>query len=309
MMEKPLLLCISLFLSLEFVGAQLPSIKISIDKRKILIGEYLQYKVDVSIPLNTYTINWLNFPDSINHFETVKRSKIDTIEGNGVLDYKQVITLTSFDSGLQVIPSLPVNFQSLKADTTLKFLSDSFIVSVSYSPLDSVKTFHDIKTIIEVEDKWPLWMWIAAAALLLIIIGLIVFLIRYFRKRKKPANFLSSKLSPLEEAMQSLQELEKQRLLARGEVKQYHTKLTNIFKRYVSRKMDFNMLNLTSSEILMRLNQTLLSKENTSLLANSLVMADAVKFAKYIPASIDSEEALFNIRKLIEQIDQLIISE
>lgn len=308
-MKKYLLLFVGLLVSDYFIAAQRPSIKSSIDKRKILIGEQIKFNIEVSVPISTYTINWLNFPDSTDHFEVVKRNKIDTSAGNGILNYKQIIILTSFDSGLQTIPSLPVNFEPLNKDTSINFFTDSFIVNVSYSPLDSTKTFHDIKSIIEVENEWPLWMWIAMGAALLILIGLIIFLIKYFRKKKKPEDFFKSKLSPLQEALQSLKELQMEQLLVKGEVKQYHTKMNDIFKKYISGKIGSDMLSSTSSEILMRLNQTLLSKEDTSLLATSLVMSDAVKFAKYLPPSNQSEEAFLNIKKLIAQIDQLIIKE
>jgi len=155
----------------------------------------------------------------------------------------------------------------------------------------------------------PWWIWAGAAALIILLVVLVVYLVKYFKRRKKPASVFNSKLSPFDEAMQSLDALQKEQLLYKGDVKQFHTRLIDIFKRYLSRKMQKNIFNLTSSEVLLSLNDTLLSKADTSLIAGSLRMTDAVKFAKYFPPTSESESALINTKKVIEQIDNLIFTD
>src|SRR3978361_17230 len=84
------------FLFSQSLFAQQPTLKATVDKRNILIGEQFNYQVEASFPSNTYRLHWLNIPDSINHFEVVERGKIDSAENNGTLNVKQSITLTSF---------------------------------------------------------------------------------------------------------------------------------------------------------------------------------------------------------------------
>ncbi len=306
---KRILFLLGFVLIVQFVFAQAPAIRTSVDKKEILIGDQFKYIVDARFPANAYNITWFNVPDSFNHFEVVRRGKIDTIQDNGMLVCRQILTLTSFDSGINTIPALAINFEPLTNAPTQQLFTDSIPINVSFSPLDSSKTFHDIKTIIEVKDTIPLWLIIGAAIFLAILIILIIYLVKYFRRRKKIKPLFNSKLSPFEEAMQSLDTLHKENILSKGEVKKFHTSLTEIFKRYLSRKMDKNMLNLTSSEVLLTLNDTLLSKENTSVIAGSLRMTDAVKFAKYIPPVSESEVSLINTKKVIEQIDKLIFQQ
>ena len=296
-------------LSVQFTSAQSPSLKTAVDKRQILIGEQLQYSVEASFPANAYNTGWFNVPDSFSHFEVVNRGKIDSIESNGILTCRQTLTLTSFDSGINTIPALAINFDPLADDSTIHLFTDSIPINVSFSPLDSTQTFHDIKSIIEVKDEVPWWIWAGAAALIILLVVLVVYLVKYFKRRKKPASVFNSKLSPFDEAMQSLDALQKEQLLYKGDVKQFHTRLIDIFKRYLSRKMQKNILNLTSSEVLLSLNDTLLSKTDTSLIAGSLRMTDAVKFAKYFPPTSESESALINTKKVIEQIDNLIFTD
>jgi hypothetical protein len=301
-------LSLGIFLMLSFfTKAQNPRLSTQINKLNIIIGEPLKVKFEASFPANTYEIKWLNFPDSIAHFEVVDRAKIDTLESNGIIKVQQIITFTSFDSGPRTIPSLPVNFVPLSNGTSLNLFTDSIRVNVSFSPMDSTKTFHDIKTIIEVKDEWPLWLWIAAGLSLLLLIFLIYYLVKNLRK-KKPEKLFASKLSPLEEAIQALDELQKQQLLSKKQIKSFHSRLSEIFKRYISKKMNSNLHNLTSEEVLLKLHELHINKQNVSLAANNLRMADAVKFAKYLPADVDNEEAFSNTKKVIQQIDQSIIN-
>lgn len=306
---KRVLLFIVLGLSIQFGFTQAPSLRTAVDRRQILIGEQIKYNVQASFPSNAYHVTWFNVPDSFDHFEVVVRGRIDTAERNGILTFRQTLTLTSFDSGIYNIPALPVGFDPLTDDTTLNLFTDSIPINISYSPLDSTETFHDIKTIIEVKDQIPLWMWIGGAALLILLIVGIIYLARYLKNRKKTVSLFSSKLTPFDEAMQSLSMLQKEELLYKGEIKLFHTRLSDIFKRYLSRKTEKNILNLTSSDILLLLNDTLLSKADTSVIAGVLRMTDAVKFAKFYPHKEESEASFIDTKKIIEQVEKLIFTD
>lgn len=306
---KRVLFFIVFGLCTQFGSAQAPSLKTTVDKRQILIGEQLKYNVETTFPANLYHLTWFNVPDSFAHFEIVIRGTIDTAEKNGMLTCKQTLTLTSFDSGINTIPSLQVSLDPLGGDSTINLFTDSIPINVSFSPLDSSKTFHDIKTIIEVKEEIPWWIWAGGAALLILLIVVIIYLIKYLKKRKKNVPLFNSKLSPVDEAMQALEQLQKEQLLYKGEIKQFHVRLIEIFKRYISRKMQRNVLNLTSSDVLLLLNDTLLSKADTSTIAGVLRMSDAVKFAKFYPHKEESESSLLNTKKVIEQFDKLIFTD
>jgi hypothetical protein len=297
-----------IFLIISFASpGQGPGLATSVNRQNILIGEPIEYKVQARFPANAYGVTWFNMADSVAHFEVIERYKIDSMQDAGMTYLRQTIRLTSFDSGIRTIPSFIVNFQNRSNGSTQSLLTDSIRINVSFSPMDSVKPFHDIKTIIGVKDEWPLWMWIAAALSLLLLIFLVYYLVKNLRK-KKPKPLIKSKLSPLEEALQSLNDVQKQQLLSKGEIKEFYTRLSEIFKRYISRKGNSNLHILTTGEILIKLNEMQVSKESIGLAANNLRMADAVKFAKYVPANNESEETFASTKKVIQQIDQSILS-
>jgi hypothetical protein len=286
------------------VFAQQPVIETFVDKRKILIGEQLHYRVSTSMPDNTYRLSWFTMPDSFAHFLVVRQNKIDSSFINGNINFSQDITLTSFDSGVQVIPSFALNIEPHQGDTTYNLITDSIPIQVAFSPMDSVTTFHDIKSIIEVEKEWQWWWWAILAVAILLLIFLIRFLIKFFKKKQVPPGIFNSKLGPYEEAMQSLADLQKQQYLQKNEVKEYHTRLSEIFKIYLSRKTKTNKLNLTSDEILMELDDYGPGKEQLFAFANCLRMNSAVKFAKYIPSQNESEKCLKQIKEMITEINK-----
>jgi heme/copper-type cytochrome/quinol oxidase subunit 2 len=305
----PIIIGIVFALSTQFAIAQLPTLRSGVDKRQILIGEQLTFQVEATFPSNAYQIIWFNVPDSFSHFEVVTRGKIVNSENRGTTTRRQTFILTSFDSGIYSIPGLPISFDSLSGNKSINVFTDSIPINISFSPQDSSKTFHDIKTIIEVKDEIPLWMWISGIVLLILLIVFIIYLVKHFKSRKKPEVLFNSKLTPFDEAMQSLVLLQNEQLLSKGAVKLYHTRLTDTFKRYLSRKTQKNILNFTSSDILVLLNDTLLTKSDTSLVAGSLRMTDAVKFAKYLPPASESEAAFIHTKQVIEQIEKLIFTD
>ncbi len=287
------------------VAAQKPTVTTSIDKSNIIIGGQFHYKVSASMPDNTYKLTWFILPDTLAHFKVVNQNKIDSSYANGNWNFSQSVILTSFDSGRQVVPELVLNFEALHGDSIINISTDSVAVNVSYSPLDSVKTFHDIKSIIEVKKEWQWWWWAILAVVLIALFFCIRFLIKFFKKKNSPDLF-QSKLSPYDEAMQALADLDKQQLIQRNGVKEYHTKLTEIFKRYISRRTNSHKLHLTTDEILMDIDSYNLDKQKVSAFANCLRMSNAVKFAKYIPPQAESEQCLQQTKEMITEINKAL---
>ena len=285
---------------------QLPTVKTSIDKNDILIGQQLHYKVASSMPDNRYRLTWFLIPDSLGHFTVITKNKIDSSATNGNLNFSQEIILTSFDSGRRVIPPLTLTVSTLEGDSTFNLYTDSIPVNVSYSPMDSILPFHDIKTIMEVKDHWPWWVWALFAGGLILLIGLVVFLVKLLKKKKITDTLFDSNLSPFDEAMESLSALEKEFLIQNGKVKEYHTRLSGIFKRFLSRKMNTYKLHLTSDEILMELNDLQLPKGSITDFANCLKMGNAVKFAQYIPPAYENEKCLSQTREIITAVKNMM---
>lgn len=284
--------------------AQLPIIRTSVDKNKILIGEQIDYSVQVVMPNDRYRLTWLKVPQEFGAFVLASNGKIDTAYTTGQLSFKQNILITSFDSGRQVIPQLPFEFETFSGDSLFRMMTDSIIISVAYSPADSILPFHDIKPILTVQEEKPWWFWPAIILGILLLISLIIYLVIRNKKKKKDQRIFHSELSDFDEAIKLLEDLKGEKLPDKGEFKQYFGRLTDIFKRYISRKSNMNLMHLTGDEIIANFSLTEPDQDVLKDFTAAVKMADAAKFAKYAPAIRQSEESLDHIEKAIRQIRQ-----
>lgn len=279
-----------------------PVLKTSVDKNEILIGDQFRLKVEVGGIEEGYKIMLPNIPDSIEHFEVLNRSKIDSIYNNSHLNsISQTFTLTSFDSGKWVLPSFLVNVDPLKDDTTYNFFTDSVPLTVSFSLSDTTSQLKDIKPIMEADTFNPIWYWVGAGVLLVALIVFLVWFYRYWKRNKVDVPF-NSKISPYDEAMKELAGLKGYDLSAPEEIRKLHIKLGDILKRYLSRRQNSSYLNKTTSDILILLNDQSLDKDMLGKAAFSLRCSDAVKFAQYLPPVTESEECILAAKEVINNL-------
>jgi hypothetical protein len=290
--HKIFLLSISC-LAIQFCAGQgTVSVKASADKDSILIGGQFHLSLEARFP-QTDPMRFFS-TDSISHFEILDRQKIDTQEADHFIVLKQVLTLTSFDTGHWVIPAF-----DLPGDSILS--TDSLMMSVSFSPFDSTKDYHDIKDILDSPPvkKTPDWYWYAGASLVLLVI---IFLL--LKKKKKPVVKPVPKTDPYKEAIDGLEKLRREQ----PESKIFFTKLVDIFRVYVLHRKNIASMQKTSDDLLVQLKAIDLPLDMYNRLSQSMRMADFVKFAKYEPADSDRTEAMESVKKGIDTIESTTIN-
>ena len=295
-----LTICFSFCMQLVFCQ----SLQTITDKKDILIGEQIKLTLKAPLPNNANSrAKWLLIPDSIPHFEIVETGEPDTTSfKDNSKTIQQTILITSFDSGIWMFPALPVEFTGTAGQEPQIVNTDSFLVNVSYAPPDSTNQLRDIKPIIKVSVINFLWFYIAGGLLLLLLIVFLLYL--YFNRKKKDGPAIPvSKLSAFDEAMVELKNLGQYNLRNAAEIKLYHLKLADIFKNYLGRKHGKNLFNKTTGDLLISIKEVNLPPENISDLATALRCTDAVKFAKYLPLSDQSEEAFQKIKEIINLME------
>jgi hypothetical protein len=280
---------------------QTVSVKASINKEKILIGEPIELQLEATVPVGMVA-TW--FPlDTLQHFDFIDKGKIDTTITADYKTYHQTITITSFDSGRWSVASLPLEIGNRQ------YLTDSLPVSVAFVNFDVSSDYHDIKDILEVQNQ-PLNFvnWIIAGVAVLSLLGIIYF-IRTKETVPPPVTKKAiSKLSPIEEALQSLETLRQKGSVGEGGSKIFHTQLNDIFRWYLYRKTNLGTMEKTSGELMVQLKQWNIPQDAFVNLAQTLRMGDAVKFAKYQPEGLENNESLNNIKHSIELLDKIISS-
>lgn len=284
-----LIICI-LLTGLSASAQTAATVKATLDKNRLLIGEQATLRIEVQIP-EKEPIRFVSV-DSLEHFEWIGKPVMDTVgNDNGTL-LTGLFTIISFDSGHWVIPSFELS-GGLR--------TDSIPVDVVFSDFDPKAPYHDIKDVLEAdpEKKKNEWWWYAAAGGFLLIL-LLVFILR---RKKKPVPVMNTepKIVPLEEALAALHTLQSANL----EVKQYHTRLADIFRLYIFRKKGILSLQETTDDLVVQLSELGLDRAVQDELAQALRLGDFVKFAKFVPATAENEKAFMTIKRSIERIDTL----
>jgi hypothetical protein len=297
----PHITAVTFFLfSFSFSFSQAVSVKATINRDKIMIGEPIELKLEAKVPTGM-DAKW--FPlDSITHFDFIDKGKIDTTVTTDFKNYTQTLTITSFDSGRWAVSSFPLEIGNKQ------YLTDSLPVSVAYSNFDPSKDYHDIKDILEVENADVKYVNPILAALAVLSLLAVIYFLRKKATVQQPVAVKKalSKLSPLEEAMQSLEELKKQGYANTGGVKIFHSSLNDILRWFMYRKTNIGTMEKTSAELMLQLKQFNLPNDEFINLAQALRMNDAVKFAKYQPPAAENDQSMDTIKKSIEQLDKII---
>ena len=227
--------------------------------------------------------------------EIVDRTIIDTTALNdGRIQYNQYLTLTSFEDSLFYIEPLPfitgndtVWSESLMLNVVQPFEIDSTDIAIT-----------DIKGIY----RAPIWWWgiLRWVLLALAIVGVGFggyYLINYMQSRmgkKEEEDLPTEPLRPAEEvALEKLDAIREQKIWQAGQVKEYHTQLTDVLREYIDRRFEVSSAEQTSDETLRAMRPLLSEKKDIfEQLRKMLTLADLVKFAKWTTTPDENETSL-----------------
>lgn len=281
------------------MAQETPAIKASIDKNQILIGEPIRLSIDVKSPM--VSGNQLPQFDSIPHFELIEKGNRDSVISVTGASYHIEWKLTSFDSGTRYIPSFLITIGNQIYKT------DSLAVEVSYGKVDTAQDYHDIKSIIDIENPDVKYIpWILGTVTLISLALFIYFINQRPTAIGQPfgAEPPVLRMSPFDEALASLDQLKKMLREDPSSVKKYYSGMNDTLRIFMNRRLGLVTMEKTSEELILSLSDLNLDKELFSKLAAALRMGDFVKFAKYIPGPYENENSLEVIRRAIVIINE-----
>ncbi len=269
-------------------------VKAEVNRHKILIGE--QIKLKLTLQSERRIPKWFQFPDSINHLLILNRTKIDTVLNGRFTNYHQTLTITSFDSGRWEFPSLAV--------AAINKATNPVMIDVMPVDVSKLQDYHDIKEIEEVKQENNTTIIAIIAAITLLSIAMIYWFIR----KKKKINVLSpikNNLSPLQWALAELDKLHQQQLYKNGLVKKHYSELTNITRNFFHLFLHQPSLQQTTDEWMVSLQSLPVNNESKTSFIQLLRLADAVKFAKYLPPADENERSIETTRSMLHTVAQM----
>lgn len=292
------IVCVAALLAGNMAFAQeTPSIKASVDKNQILIGEPIRFIIDVRSPM--VSGNQLPQFDSIPHFEIIEKANRDSLISASGASYHLEWKLTSFDSGTRVIPALAVVIGNKVYKT------DSLPIEISYGTVDTTKDYHDIRGIIDLENPDVKYIpWVVAAVTAIALFLFIWLFRRPFTKEQIAEEPVKSRISSLDQALASLEQLKKMIHDDPSSVKKYYSGLHDTLRIFLNRHLGLVTMEKTSEEIIISLSDLRMDREEFSKLTAALRMGDFVKFAKYVPGPNENDNNLEVIRSAIMFINE-----
>lgn len=269
----------------------------SIDSTTLCIGDQTDMRLTATCQENEKVIFPTLEKELIPGVEIVGKSEIESKKlGDGRVQYNQSVTITSFTDSLFYI-------------NPLAFVTGEDTVLSNSLSLNVVQPFEVDSTDIAITDiknvyRAPIWWWGILRWILLAIVlaGASVgayFLYLFIQKRRR-VNTADDTiieeviLRPADEvALEKLDAISESMLWTRGEVKEYHTQLTDVVREYISRRFDVSSTEKTSDTTLREIRPLLVQYPDLyTQLHSMLTLADYVKFAKFIPSEMENEQSL-----------------
>ena len=201
------------------------------------------------------------------------------------------LSLAAFKPGRHRLPVFTFLVRTGSRIDTLR--SDPVVVTVASVLPREMKDINDLKPV----ETFPNpWLWIVPGILLLAA-GLLYAGSRLVRRFRRIRELAASPLPPWEQALAALDELPWQEWLAAGQVKRFYYALSQVLKRYIERRFEFNAVEQTTTEILasMRACRTPMRDEVGPFLTRS----DFVKYAKTVPPDDEARSAIAQVRDFV----------
>ncbi|HKB87352.1 MAG TPA: hypothetical protein VKD08_14350 [Ignavibacteriaceae bacterium] len=303
MVKKLLNVLFIIIVLADFAFAQNISVEASTDTTAYQVGDYIHLIIKVNAEKNI-SINGPAVSDTLAGMDLISQRPPQKNEEDSRQSVTYSYTFSKYDSADIVIPPLPVYYKA-KGDTAESIINTSSL-SFTVRPV-KVNVKEDIKDVKE-PLKIPLdWKWIA----LWILIGLILLVTAYYfyrRYQKRKAGYIPEKvvikIPPHIAALKSLRNLSEKQLWQKGMVKEYHSEITGIIRKYFEERFNLPALEMTSGEAVDELHKragTGIIIENTRIFLSN---ADLVKFAKFQPMASVNEEMMKQAEEIVQKTRQ-----
>ena len=309
MVKKILFILFLVYSNLGF--AQSISAKASVDSTVYLVGDYIHYRVNVNYDKSIKIIPPV-IEDSLKNVDLIKVNNPVYAENNGRKSASFDFILSKYDSADVTIPPIDIFYRVGKdtmsqagidtADATLKHVQTNPVkFAVRLVKVNLQKDIKDVKAPQKIPLDWKIIiLWILIA---LIVLGVSYYLYKRYKQKKsnQPVIKKEIKLPPHVIALNSLNTLDEKKLWQNGKIKEYHSEITEIIRRYFSERFGLHALELTTSEtmeLLRTIKDTEIIRDITESFLNN---ADMVKFAKFSPLGSVNEEMMKQAVEIVEK--------
>lgn len=287
------------FLIFSSLYAQKISVTAYTDTTSYKVGDYIKYNLNIKYDKN-FKILIPSIKDTIKNLEFIQSLKPTKKEEDNKIIENYTYIFSKYDSAEVTIPGYKIYYQIGNDTTKYSLLVNPVTITVSTLPVEPGKDIRDIKDPLKI----PLNILIIILLLILVIILVLAgyFIYKYYKKKKlsRVSAEPEIKIPPHEIALNELRKLEEKKLWQQGFIKEYHSEITEIIRRYFEERFNFRALEMTSSEILACLSYIEEGKNIVDLSNEFFNNADMVKFAKFQPMPSVNEEMMKQAYQIVK---------
>lgn len=275
-----------------------------VDKNELTIGDKIKFGIQVKYK-GDITIQFPEIGEQIGVFTIKKTGLAGTPERekDGYLVVEREYVLSSYEIGRQTIPSLKIKYKGSPGDGEVA--TNEVIIDIK-GVLKEGEISGDIKDILPpvgVPTSFKrLIVWISIGLGVLLLSGVICGLVYKFNKRSKIQEQQFIRRTPQEIAYGLLERLSKDDLIAKGLVKEYYYRITNILRHYIEDRFGLLAPERTTEEFLTEMAHTnQLDDTHKILIREFLERCDMVKYAKYGPSNFEIKETYDAAKRFIDE--------
>jgi len=276
--------------------AQAATLTDAVDTATVTVGDRVHLNITVEHAVGARVV----WPDSLDlspfEVQAAERTPPST-QGDRVRS-GVVLTLAAFELGQLEVPDFEVVVEG-PGDASQVLTTHRFGIEVVSVGTDEGGDIRDI--------RGPLWIPVGVVTVSLWMLGvlaavaLLLWVVRRMRRRgdDEPARAAVPARPPVEVALEALDAIEASPLLERGQVKEYHIRVSEVLRIYVEGRFRTPALEMTTREVVVALGRTDADEAFVTGLAACLDACDMVKFAKVRPDASASLAVLVAARDLV----------
>jgi len=276
----------------------------SVDKDEVTIGDKIKFVLRVKYK-GEITLQFPEVGEQIGVFAIRETGLAETPkrETDGYLVVEREYALNSYEIGRHAIPSLKIKYKGSQGED--EAATSEVIIDIK-GVLKEGEISDDIKDIIPPVDVPTsfkrLIVWISVGMGLLLLSGVICGLVYKFKKRSRIQEQQFVKRTPQEIAYELLERLLKEDLIAKGLVREYYYRITNILRHYIEDQFGLLAPERTTEEFLTEMAHTnKLDATHKILIQEFLERCDMVKYAKYGPSNFEIKETYDAAKRFIDE--------
>lgn len=310
MFLKQILLSVFLLLGVASLSAQNIEYGVGLDTNYMLIGDqqHLTFKVKSEPGIR---IVFPQLQDTVvQGVEIISGPVRDSVkEKDGRWLFEEKYVITAFDTGVYMIPPMPITVEGEEYNNVLRTDPVAFVVN-TYE-VDAEKGNYDI--VMPYAAPWtfaeilPYLLWT--------LLGVAIILLGWWlwqrHKKNKPLFAVKKEeIPPYVKAIRSLDEIKGNKLWQAGNEKEYYTRLTDTVRQYLDDQFAIPAMEQTTGETMRSLDgcREVEAKEREKV-ADMLTTADYVKFAKFTPLQDENARYLDSAYDFVNQTHERLQAE